>query len=81
MTTTDVQVRKLMEEHQKHGQVGTAALRAGIKTVLLPARNKKDLEEIPESARQQLNFVWLEHVDEAIDAAIEAEALMSSSAA
>ena len=30
MTTTDVQVRKLMEEHQKHGQVGRAALRAGM---------------------------------------------------
>ncbi len=30
MTTTDVQVRKLMEEHQKHGHVGTAALRAGM---------------------------------------------------
>ena len=30
MTTTDVQVRKLMEEHEKHGQVGTAALRAGM---------------------------------------------------
>ncbi len=30
MTTTDVQVRKLMEEHQKHGQVGKAALRAGM---------------------------------------------------
>lgn len=30
MTTTDVQVRKLMEEHQRHGQVGTAALRAGM---------------------------------------------------
>ena len=30
MTTTDVQVRKLMEEYQRHGQVGTAALRAGM---------------------------------------------------
>ncbi|MCP5004894.1 MAG: transposase family protein, partial [Planctomycetes bacterium] len=30
MTTTDVQVRKLMEEYQKLGQVGTAALRAGM---------------------------------------------------
>ncbi|MCP5112949.1 MAG: IS21 family transposase, partial [bacterium] len=30
MTTTDVQVRKLMEEYQKQGQVGTAALRAGM---------------------------------------------------
>lgn len=46
-----------------------AAARAGIKTVLLPARNKKDFEEIPESAREKLNFVWLEHVDDALNTA------------
>ena len=51
-----------------------AALAAGIKTVLLPARNRKDLEDIPASAREQLNFVWLERVDDAIAAALEAEA-------
>jgi ATP-dependent Lon protease len=49
-----------------------AALRAGIDTVLLPARNRKDLEEIPESARQQLEFVWLETVDDALAAALVA---------
>ena len=43
-----------------------AALRAGIHTVLLPARNRKDLEEIPESARAELEFVWLETVDDAL---------------
>jgi ATP-dependent Lon protease len=47
-----------------------AAVRAGITTVLLPARNRKDLEEIPESARQQAQFVWLEHVDDAVKAAL-----------
>ena len=47
-----------------------AALRAGIHTVLLPARNRKDLEEIPENARQQLEFVWLETVDDALAAAL-----------
>ena len=51
-----------------------AALQAGIDTVLLPARNRKDLEEIPDSARQQLNFVWLEQVDDAIEAIFEPEA-------
>ncbi len=49
-----------------------AALRAGIHTVLLPARNRKDLEEIPESARNQLQFIWLETVDDALAAALEA---------
>ncbi len=50
-----------------------AALRAGIHTVLLPARNRKDLEDIPESARDQLEFVWLENVDQALAAALEPE--------
>ena len=43
-----------------------AALRAGIDTVLLPKRNEKDLEEIPEPARKQLKFVWLENIDDAL---------------
>jgi len=47
-----------------------AAVRAGIDTVLLPARNRKDLEDIPQSAREKLEFVWLEHVDEAVEAAL-----------
>jgi len=41
-----------------------AAARAGIRTVLLPARNRKDYEDIPESAREQLEFVWAETVDD-----------------
>jgi ATP-dependent Lon protease len=47
-----------------------AAHRAGIRRVLLPARNRKDFEDIPESARNELEFVWLEQVDEAIAAAL-----------
>ena len=47
-----------------------AALRAGINTVLLPARNRKELEEIPEDARRQLTFVWLETVDDAVREAV-----------
>jgi ATP-dependent Lon protease len=48
-----------------------AAQRAGIKRVMLPARNRKDFEDIPEEARQQLEFVWLERVDEAVASALE----------
>ena len=51
----------------------TAAARAGIKTVLMPARNRKDLEDIPPAAREQLKFVWLEHVDDALAAAFGIE--------
>jgi ATP-dependent Lon protease len=48
-----------------------AAQRAGIKRVMLPARNKKDLEDIPEEVRQKLEFIWLERLDDAISSALE----------
>ena len=47
-----------------------AALRAGITTVMLPERNRRDLEEIPAEAREKLTFVWMERVDDAIAAAL-----------
>ena len=47
-----------------------AALRAGIKTVMLPKRNEKDLEDVPAEARQKLEFVFLEKVEEAVRTAI-----------
>jgi ATP-dependent Lon protease len=47
-----------------------AALRAGITTVLLPARNRRDLEEIPADARDKLNIVWVEQVDDAVASAL-----------
>jgi ATP-dependent Lon protease len=51
-----------------------AALAAGIHTVLLPKRNEKDLEDIPEEARRQICFVWLETVEEALSHALESGA-------
>jgi ATP-dependent Lon protease len=47
-----------------------AALRAGIKTVMLPRRNEKDLEDVPAEAREKLEFVFLDRVEDAIRAAI-----------
>jgi ATP-dependent Lon protease len=47
-----------------------AALRAGIKTVMLPKRNEKDLEDVPADAKSQLNFVFLEKVEDAVKNAI-----------
>jgi len=47
-----------------------AAIQAGITTVMLPARNRKDIEDIPENARDRIRFVWLERVDDAIEAAL-----------
>jgi ATP-dependent Lon protease len=52
-----------------------AAQRAGLREVMLPARNRKDLHDIPESTRQALHFTWLETVDDAVAAALGARAL------
>jgi ATP-dependent Lon protease len=48
-----------------------AAKRAGISTVLLPQFNRKDLEEISETARQTMQFEFLETVDQALKMALE----------
>jgi ATP-dependent Lon protease len=51
----------------------TAAARAGLTRVMLPARNQRDFEDIPEDARARLEFIWLERVDDALAAALEGE--------
>jgi ATP-dependent Lon protease len=51
-----------------------AAARAGIRTVILPARNRRDLEDIPQSARSVLELVWVERVSEALEVALAAPA-------
>ena len=48
-----------------------AAARAGLTTVILPARNRKDYEEVPEAARNELRFLWAEWVEDVIEAALE----------
>ena len=47
-----------------------AAMRAGITTVMLPKRNEKDLQDVPEEARRKLRFVPLETVDDAVKTAL-----------
>ena len=47
-----------------------AALRAGITTVMLPERNRRDLEDIPAEAREKIRFVWLEQVGDALAVAL-----------
>jgi ATP-dependent Lon protease len=57
-----------------------AAAAAGLTRVMLPARNRRDFDEIPLGARNKLEFVWLERVDDAIAAVLErgdAPALLS----
>jgi ATP-dependent Lon protease len=48
-----------------------AAARSGIKTVILPARNRRDFDDIPASVREMLKFVWAEKVDDVIAAAFD----------
>ncbi|MBV9964190.1 MAG: endopeptidase La, partial [Alphaproteobacteria bacterium] len=48
-----------------------AAARASLSTVILPARNRKDYEDIPESARKSLRFIWAERAEDVIEGALE----------
>jgi len=47
-----------------------AAHRAGLATVILPKRNEKDLEDVPEEVRQELDFVLVDRVDQVFEAAL-----------
>ena len=49
----------------------TAAARAGLTRVMLPARNRRDYDDIPEDTRKSLEFIWLDDVDGVMTAANE----------
>ena len=48
-----------------------AAHRAGLNTVILPKRNHKDLEDVPAEVRDAMNFILVDRIDEAIEAALK----------
>jgi ATP-dependent Lon protease len=48
-----------------------AGMRAGIRTIILPQKNEKDLEEIPEHIRAQMDFKFIQRMDEAIELALK----------
>ena len=48
-----------------------AALRAGIRRVVLPRRNMKDLDDIPRELKRRIEFIPVEHMDEVLEAAFE----------
>ena len=58
-----------------------AAAAAGLTRVMLPARNRRDFDEIPQGARDRLEFIWLERVDDAIAAALETQVSAATAAA
>ena len=47
-----------------------AALRHGVRTVIIPSENERDLEEIDQTVRRQLNFITASTVDTVLDAAL-----------
>ena len=47
-----------------------SAHRAGIKTILLPIDNRKDVEDIPESVREDLKIIFVSHMDEVLKNAL-----------
>jgi ATP-dependent Lon protease len=51
-----------------------AAHRAGLNTVILPKRNERDLEDLPDDVREAISFVLVDKIDEAVQAAIPSEA-------
>ena len=56
-----------------------AAARAGIERIMLPARNRKDYDDIPDEVRTAIEFIWLENVDQAVAAALEPRAIPAAS--
>jgi ATP-dependent Lon protease len=48
-----------------------AAHRAGIRRIILPARNEADIEEVPEDVRKELQIVFVSRISEVVDAALE----------
>ena len=49
-----------------------AAAGAGITRVMLPARNRRDYDDIPDEVRKTLEFIWLDRVEDAVGAALAA---------
>jgi ATP-dependent Lon protease len=58
-----------------------AAAAAGLTRVMLPARNRRDFDDIPAGARNKLEFIWLERVDDAIAAVLEGPVQAATAAA
>jgi ATP-dependent Lon protease len=48
-----------------------AAKRAGIKTVILPEKNRNDLEDVPEDLRKEMSFIFVDTIDQVIKNALK----------
>ncbi|MBM3710412.1 MAG: endopeptidase La, partial [Actinobacteria bacterium] len=54
-----------------------AAKRAGLKTVILPLKNKKDLEEVPQNITRGLNLLFAENIDDVVKHALQSDPFLS----
>ncbi|MCB0047220.1 MAG: hypothetical protein KDD92_17475, partial [Caldilineaceae bacterium] len=52
-----------------------AAARFGLKTVILPRQNEADLDDVPATVREGMEFILVDSVDEVLEAALESEAM------
>src|SRR3982075_2242457 len=68
--TGEISLRGLLLPIGGGKEKGLAGIQAGVTTVMLPARNRRDIEDVPEKARNRIRLVWLDRVDDAIDAAL-----------
>jgi len=55
-----------------------AAHRAGLKIVMLPQKNMKDLHDVPKAARAELKIVPVKHMDEVLEVALAKEAIIEA---
>ena len=72
--TGEISLRRLVLPVGGIKEKVVAAAAAGLTRVMLPARNRRDFDEIPARARYKLEFIWLEQMDDAITAALEGPA-------
>ena len=70
-TTGEISLRGLVLPVGGIKEKVVAAARAELKRVMLPARNLKDFDEIPEEVQGQMEFIWLERVEDTVAAALE----------
>jgi len=57
-----------------------AAQRAGINRIIIPRRNERDIDDIPETLRKRMKFTLVDHVDEVLQAALQKSARRSRAA-
>ena len=76
MPQFDLVVLRTVVQQDRYITTRHAKYRMGLRRVILPARNKIDLAEIPESVRRELEFVFADQMEEVLEAALERSPLV-----